>query len=102
MVPFWDSVGVAMINECTAEDIRIICRPGEIQKYLRKEVFIRFNKDLHTKMIIGDSTSLMGSFNMDYQSMFDNLEQATFSRSTKYPEHFLAEWNRLSEELKEE
>jgi phosphatidylserine/phosphatidylglycerophosphate/cardiolipin synthase-like enzyme len=96
MVPFWDSVGVAMINECTAEDIRIICRPGEIQKYLRKEVFMRFNKDLHTKMIIGDSTSLMGSFNMDYQSMFDNLEQATFSRSNQYPEHFLAEWNRLS------
>jgi phosphatidylserine/phosphatidylglycerophosphate/cardiolipin synthase-like enzyme len=38
----------------------------------------------------------MGSFNMDYQSMFDNLEQATFSRSTKYPEHFLSEWERLS------
>lgn len=101
MVPFWDSVGVAMINECTAEDIRIICRPGEISKYLRKEVEMRFNKDLHTKMIIGDSTSLMGSFNMDYQSMFDNLEQATFSRSNQYPEHFLAEWERLKEELKE-
>lgn len=102
MVPFWDSVGVAMINECTAEDIRIICRPGEIQKYLRKEVLMRFNKDLHTKMIIGDSTSLMGSFNMDYQSMFDNLEQATFSRSNQYPEHFLAEWNRLSFESEKE
>jgi hypothetical protein len=42
-----------------------------------------------------------GLFNMDYQSMFDNYEQATFSRSKQYPEHFLAEWNRLSEELKE-
>jgi len=98
MVPFWDSVGVAMINACNASDIRIICRPFEIQKYLRKEVFMRFNKDLHTKMIIGDSASLMGSFNMDYQSMFDNLEQATFSRSNQYPEHFLSEWERLSEE----
>jgi phosphatidylserine/phosphatidylglycerophosphate/cardiolipin synthase-like enzyme len=107
MVPFWDSVGVAMINvplcgiprigKCTAEDIRIICRPGEIQKYLRKEVFMRFNKDLHTKMMVGDSASLMGSFNMTYQAMFDNLEQATFSRSQKYPEHFLSEWERLSQ-----
>jgi hypothetical protein len=62
MIPFWDSVGVAMINECNASDIRIICRPGEIQKYLRKEIEMRFNKELHTKMIIGDSASLMGSF----------------------------------------
>jgi len=96
MVPFWDSVGVAMINECTAEDIRIICRPGELKKYLRKELPQRFNKDLHTKLIVGDSASLMGSFNMTYQSMFDNLEQATFSRSNQYPEHFLSEWERLS------
>ena len=96
MVPFWDSVGIAMINECTAEDMRIICRPGELQKYLRKELPQRFNKDLHTKLIVGDSASLMGSFNMTYQSMFDNLEQATFSRSQQYPEHFLSEWERLS------
>jgi phosphatidylserine/phosphatidylglycerophosphate/cardiolipin synthase-like enzyme len=79
----------------------VLSAPDELKKYLRKELPQRFNKDLHTKMIIGDSASLMGSFNMTYQSMFDNLEQATFSRSTKYPEHFLAEWNRLSEELKE-
>jgi len=97
MVPFWDSVGVAMINACKAEDIRIICRPGEIKKYLRREVLMRFNNDLHTKMIIGDSATLMGSFNMTYQSMFDNLEQATFSRSNQYPEHFLTEWERLKE-----
>jgi phosphatidylserine/phosphatidylglycerophosphate/cardiolipin synthase-like enzyme len=97
MVPFWDSVGIAMINECTAEDMRIICRPGELQKYLRKELPQRFNKDLHTKMMVGDSASLMGSFNMTYQSMFDNLEQATFSRSQQYPEHFLSEWERLSQ-----
>jgi phosphatidylserine/phosphatidylglycerophosphate/cardiolipin synthase-like enzyme len=96
MIPFWDSVGVAMINACNANDIRIICRPGEIQKYLRKEIEMRFHKDLHTKLIVGDSTSLIGSFNMDYQSMFDNLEQATFSRSQQYPEHFLSEWERLS------
>jgi phosphatidylserine/phosphatidylglycerophosphate/cardiolipin synthase-like enzyme len=101
MVPFWDSVGVAMINACNANDMRIICRPGEIQKYLRKELPQRFNKDLHTKLIVGDSASLMGSFNMTYQSMFDNLEQATFSRSQQYPEHFLSEWEKLSEELKE-
>ena len=101
MNPFWDSVGVAMINECSAYDIRIICRPGEIRKYLRKEIPMRFNSDLHTKMVVGDSATLMGSFNMNYQSMFDNLEQATFSRSAQYPEHFLSFWNRLSEELKE-
>jgi hypothetical protein len=38
---------------------------------------------------------------MNYQSMFDNLEQATFSRSNQYPEHFLSEWERLKEALKE-
>jgi phosphatidylserine/phosphatidylglycerophosphate/cardiolipin synthase-like enzyme len=113
MIPFWDSVGMAMINECTAEDMRIICRPGELQKYLRKDLtpyplstkwrgegaggWGEVNKDLHTKLIVGDSASLMGSFNMTYQSMFDNLEQATFSRSNQYPEHFLSEWERLSQ-----
>jgi len=100
MIPFWDSVGVAMINACNAEDIRIICRPKHAAKYLKDGVERRFNRDIHTKMIVGDSASLMGSFNMTYQSLFDNLEQATFSRSQQYPEHFLEEWNRLSEAMK--
>jgi len=78
MIPFWDSVGMAMINECKAKDIRVICRPGELSKYLQTDLLQRFNRDIHTKMIVGDSASLMGSFNMTYQSMFDNLEQATF------------------------
>jgi len=99
MIPFWDSVGVAMINACNAEDIRIICRPKHAAKYLKGGVFRRFNRDVHTKMIIGDSASLMGSFNMTYQSLFDNLEQAMFSRSQQYPEHFLEEWERLSEAM---
>lgn len=98
MIPFWDSVGMAMINECKAKDIRVICRPGELSKYLQTDLLQRFNRDIHTKMIVGDSASLMGSFNMTYQSMFDNLEQATFSRSKQYPEHFLDEWERLSME----
>ena len=96
MIPFWDSVGMAMINECNAKDIRVICRPRELSKYLRADLRQRFNRDVHTKMIVGDSATLMGSFNMTYQSMFDNYEQATFSRSQQYPEHFLEEWNRLS------
>ena len=99
MIPFWDSVGMAMINECSAKDIRVICRPRELSKYLKRDVSQRFNRDIHTKMIVGDSASLMGSFNMTYQSMFDNLEQATFSRSKQYPEHFLAEWERLGREM---
>ena len=100
MIPFWDSVGMAMINECKAKDIRVICRPGELSKYLKRDVPQRFNRDVHTKMIVGDSATLMGSFNLTYQAMFDNLEQATFSRSQQYPEHFLAEWERLSEAMK--
>ena len=106
MIPFWDSVGMAMINECKAKDIRVICRPGELSKYLQTirrsrwllfaDLLQRFNRDVHTKMIVGDSATLMGSFNLTYQAMFDNLEQATFSRSQQYPEHFLSEWERLS------
>ena len=109
MVPFWDSVGMAMINECKAKDIRVICRPSELSKYLQTisrrrwllfaDLLQRFNRDVHTKMIVGDSATLMGSFNLTYQAMFDNLEQATFSRSQQYPEHFLDEWNRLSEAM---
>ena len=99
MIPFWDSVGMAMINECKAKDIRVICRPGELSKYLRADLRQRFNRDVHTKMIVGDSATLMGSFNLTYQTMFDNLEQATFSRSQQYPEHFLAEWERLGREM---
>ena len=96
MIPFWDSVGMAMINECKAKDIRVICRPRELSKYLQTDLLQRFNRDVHTKMIVGDSATLMGSFNLTYQAMFDNLEQATFSRSNQYPEHFLDEWERLS------
>ena len=86
MIPFWDSVGMAMINECKAKDMRVICRPGELSKYLKADLLQRFNRDLsacnaqagvHTKMIVGDSATLMGSFNLTYQAMFDNLEQAT-------------------------
>ena len=110
MIPFWDSAdvglsptittGMAMINECKAKDIRVICRPSELSKYLQTDLLQRFNRDVHTKMIVGDSATLMGSFNLTYQAMFDNLEQATFSRSKQYPEHFLSEWKRLSEEMK--
>ena len=99
MIPFWDSVGMAMINECKAKDIRVICRPSELSKYLQTDLLQRFNRDVHTKMIVGDSATLMGSFNLTYQAMFDNLEQATFSRSHQYPEHFLDEWERLSEAM---
>jgi hypothetical protein len=92
MVPFWDSVGVAMINECKAKDLRIICRPGETAKYLSSGVQVRFDPDGHSKVIVGDTATLLGSFNMTYQSMFDNQENATYSRSTDYADFFLAEW----------
>jgi len=84
MVPFWDSAGVAMINECKAKDLRIICRPGAVAKYLSKGVQVRVDKDGHSKVIVGDTATLLGSFNMSYQSMFDNQENATYSRSTDY------------------
>jgi len=92
MVPFWDSVGVAMINECKAEDLRIICRPGAVAKYLKKGVPVRYDPDGHSKVIVGDTATLLGSFNMSYQSMFDNQENATYSRSTDYADFFLAKW----------
>ena len=92
MVPFWDSAGVAMINECKAKDLRIICRPGAVAKYLKKGVQVRVDKDGHSKVIVGDTATLLGSFNMSYQSMFDNQENATYSRSTDYADFFLAKW----------
>jgi hypothetical protein len=92
MVPFWDSAGVAMINACKAKDLRIICRAGQTAKYLSKEVKVRFDPDLHSKIIVGDTAALLGSFNMTYQSMFDNQENATYSRSNDYADFFLAEW----------
>ena len=55
MVPFWDSVGVALINECKAKDLRIICRPGAVAKYLSKGVQVRFDPDGHSKVIVGDT-----------------------------------------------
>ena len=55
MVPFWDSVGVAMINSCKAKDLRIICRPGAVAKYLKKGVQVRVDKDGHSKVIVGDT-----------------------------------------------
>ncbi|MBI4739682.1 hypothetical protein HY772_09180, partial [Candidatus Woesearchaeota archaeon] len=81
MVPFWDSAGVAMINSCKAKDLRIICRPGAVAKYLSSGVQVRVDKDGHSKVIVGDTATLLGSFNMTYQSMFDNQENATYSRS---------------------
>ena len=92
MVPFWDSLGVAMINDCKAKDLRIICRPGQTAKYLSKEVQVRFDPDVHSKILVGDTAALLGSFNMTYQSMFDNQENATYSRSKDYAHFFLAEW----------
>ena len=92
MVPFWDSVGVAMINECKAKDLRIICRPGAVAKYLSSGVQVRVDKDGHSKVIVGDTATLLGSFNMTYQSMFDNQENATYSRSSDYADFFLAKW----------
>ena len=92
MVPFWDSVGVAMINECKAKDLRIICRPGAVAKYLKKGVPVRYDPDGHSKVIVGDTATLLGSFNLSYQSMFDNQENATYSRSKDYADFFLAKW----------
>lgn len=92
MVPFWDSVGVAMINECKAKDLRIICRPGAVAKYLKEGVQVRVDKDGHSKIIVGDTATLLGSFNMTFQSMFDNQENATYSRSKDYADFFLAKW----------
>ena len=92
MVPFWDSLGVAMINDSKAKDLRIICRPGQTAKYLSKQVRVRFDPDVHSKIIVGDTAALLGSFNMSYQSMFDNQENATYSRSKDYADFFLAEW----------
>ncbi len=92
MVPFWDSAGVAMINECKAKDLRIICRPGAVAKYLKKGVQVRVDKDGHSKVIVGDTATLLGSFNMSYQSMFDNQENATYSRSKDYADFFLVKW----------
>lgn len=92
MVPFWDSAGVAMINECKAKDLRIICRPGAVAKYLKKGVPVRYDPDGHSKVIVGDTATLLGSFNLSYQSMFDNQENATYSRSKDYADFFLAKW----------
>lgn len=94
MIPFWDSVGVAMINACKAEDLRIICRPGETAKYLKDGVQVRFDPEGHSKIIVGDSAAMLGSFNLTYQSMFDNQENATYSRSNDYSEFFLEVWER--------
>ncbi len=38
------------------------------------------------------ATPAEGSFNLSYQSMFDNQENATYSRSKDYAEFFLAKW----------
>jgi len=94
MVPFWDSVGVALINECKAKDLRIICRPGETAKYLKEGVQVRFDQEGHSKILVGDSAALLGSFNLTYQSLFDNQENATYSRSNDYAEYFLEIWER--------
>jgi len=95
MVPFWDSVGMAIINECKAKDLRIICRPGETAKYLNG-VQVRFEKEGHSKILVGDSAALLGSFNLTYQSMFDNQENATYSRSEDYADFFLEVWERAT------
>jgi len=78
MIPFWDSVGVAMINCCKAEDLRIICRPGEVYKYLKDGIQVRHDRELHSKILVGDNAAMLGSFNMTYQSMFDNQDFLTF------------------------
>lgn len=95
MVPFWDSMGVALINECPAKDIRIICRRGQVNKYLKEKVKVRYHQDLHTKLLIGDTMTLLGSFNMNYQSFFDNQENAAYSRGKSYEKFFLTEWRKL-------
>ena len=96
MIPFWDSVGIALINECKAKDLRIICRPGETAKYLKEGVQVRFDPEGHSKILVGDSAALLGSFNLTYQSLFDNQENATYSRSDDYAEFFLEVWERAT------
>ena len=83
---------MAIINACKADDLRILCRPGQAAKYLSKAVQVRFDPDGHSKIIVGDTAALLGSFNMTYQSMFDNQENATYSRSEDYAAFFLAKW----------
>jgi hypothetical protein len=69
---------------------------------LRIEFWGQYKKGDHPDYQIRYRSYGMLQILMTYQSMFDNLEQATFSRSNQYPEHFLSEWERLKEELKEE
>ena len=95
MIPFWDSLGVAFVNEAKAEDIRIITRAGQVDKYLRQDIQVRTDPDIHSKIIIGDHATLVGSTNMTYQSLFDNQENAAYSRANAYVVFFLEKWEML-------
>jgi len=85
-----------LCKNCKSKTSIFICRPGETAKYLKESVQVRFDPEGHSKNLVGDSAALLGSFNLTYQSLFDNQENATYSRSEDYADFFLEVWERAT------
>ena len=73
--PYVDEMGVSLINSsCKAEDVRVITRKNRYMDGLDKRVNVKINQHIHTKLYIGDSSAYVGSSNLTYASLLDNIE----------------------------
>jgi hypothetical protein len=78
VTPFVDGLGFKLLEQNSASDFKVLTRlDGNPQKHveeLREKGLLKLNEDIHTKLYIGDSSCLLGSANLTYYSLVDNLE----------------------------
>ena len=73
--PYMDNVTVSLINSsCKAKDVRVITRKNRHMDELDKRIHLKLNQDIHVKLYIGDASAHVGSANLTYASLMDNIE----------------------------
>jgi phosphatidylserine/phosphatidylglycerophosphate/cardiolipin synthase-like enzyme len=78
VTPFIDGLGFKLLGQRVASDFKVLTRlddnPRGTVEELREKGLLKLNEDIHTKLYIGDSSCLLGSANLTYYSLVDNLE----------------------------
>lgn len=73
--PYMDPVAVSLINSaCKAKDVRVVTRKNRQIDEIDKRIQLKIKQDIHVKLYIGDSSAFLGSANLTYASLMDNIE----------------------------
>ena len=75
-VPFVDELGVSLLNSSArANDSRLVTRKAKVLQDLNTDkVSLRILDDLHAKYLLGDTEVYVGSPNLTYASLLNNVE----------------------------